>query len=136
MAGAARDAPRQRPEPPVIVAAILLVIVSVVWSWLLVRVANDLVRRDDVTLAGRSARFAGAVCVPFVGVAVYLVGNRAGIAARDAARCRPADAPIVVPVRWVTGGEAAWTVSRARRRLEDGTISRAEFDAIRAEVRS
>jgi hypothetical protein len=119
----------------VIVAALLLVIVSVVWSWLLVRVAVDLVRRDDLTPAGRTARFAGAVCVPIVGVAVYLASNRAGIAARDAARCGPADAPVAAPVRWVTGGEADWTISRARRRLEDGTISPAEFEAIRAEVR-
>jgi hypothetical protein len=120
----------------VIVAAILLVIASVVWSWLLVRVAVDLVRRDDVTFAGRIARFAGTVCVPLLGVALYIASNHAGMAARDGARCRPADAPVVVPVRWVTGGEAAWAISRARRRLEDGTISRAEFDAIRAEVRS
>ena len=64
----------------------LAVFLVAVWAWLLVVAAADLLRRPDLSIAGRAAWLVLLVGVPYGGVLLYLAREGAGLAARrDAA---------------------------------------------------
>jgi Short C-terminal domain/Phospholipase_D-nuclease N-terminal len=105
----------------------------VIWLRLLFTVFADLFRRHDVSGWGKAGWMLLTIVLPFVGVLVYLGLHGPGIAERNAEQMKAAQAQFDDYVRDVAGpskGSAA-EIAEAKRLLDSGAISQAEFDAIK-----
>jgi Short C-terminal domain len=71
------------------------------------------------------------VILPWIGVLAYLIINHTGMAERRAKETRQAQAQFDDYVRQAAGGPAS-EIEKAKQLLDNGTISQAEFDSIKA----
>ena len=73
------------------------------------------------------------VLLPWIGVLVYLIVNHDGMAERRYKEAATAQAQFDDSVRQTagSGGGAAAEIERAKKLLDSGTITQAEFDAIK-----
>jgi Phospholipase_D-nuclease N-terminal/Short C-terminal domain len=114
---------------------LLVFFLWVAWFWLLISVAGDVFRRRDIGGGKKAVWLVFMLFLPFVGVLSYLVANHDGIAERNLQRARADRAQFDDYVRSVaeTDGAAA-EIERAKRLLDDGTITQAEYEAIKAKA--
>jgi Phospholipase_D-nuclease N-terminal/Short C-terminal domain len=107
----------------------------VIWFWLLIVVFGDLFRRHDIGGGKKTLWVIALIVLPFVGVFAYLLVNSDSMAKRQAAAAQAAQGQFDNYVRSVadTGGPAA-EIDRAKKLLDSGTITQAEFDAIKAKA--
>jgi hypothetical protein len=107
----------------------------VIWFWLLIRVFGDVFRRHDISGWGKFAWSLFVIVVPLLGVLFYLIANGRAMGERDIEQAQAAQAQMDDYVRSVAadGGPAA-EIEKAQKLLESGTITQAEFDAIKAKA--
>jgi ABC-type Fe3+ transport system permease subunit len=112
--------------------SILIFMVWVIWIWMVITVLMDVFRRRDVSGWGKAAWVVFVIVVPFLGVLAYLISNHDGMADRSSKDAATSQAQFDDYVRTTagTGGPAA-EIASAKNLLDSGTISRAEFDAIK-----
>ena len=113
----------------------LVVVGWVVWLWILVRVLIDVFRRRDISGWGKAGWTLFMIVLPFVGVLCYLIVHGSDMGEREAQHVRATRAQFDDHIRSVASesGPAA-EIERARRLLQDGTITQAEFDALKAQA--
>jgi Short C-terminal domain/Phospholipase_D-nuclease N-terminal len=114
----------------------LIVIFSwVIWFWLLIVVFSDLFRRRDISGWGKAGWIIFVIVLPYIGVLVYLIAQHDGMAERSAQQAQAAQTQVDDYVRSVaaSGGSAA-EIERAKQLLDSGTITQAEFDALKAKA--
>jgi Phospholipase_D-nuclease N-terminal/Short C-terminal domain len=118
-----------------VLGTMLVFFLWVAWFWLLISVASDVFRRRDIGGGKKAVWLVFMLFLPFVGVLSYLVANHEGIAERNLERARADRAQFDGYVRSVaeTDGAAA-EIERAKRLLDDGTITQAEYEAIKAKA--
>jgi hypothetical protein len=87
---------------------------------------------------GKAAWTVLIVVLPWVGVLIYLIINHAGMAERRYREAATAQSQFDQYVRTTagSGGGAASEIAKAKQLLDDGTISQADFDAIKAKALS
>jgi uncharacterized secreted protein with C-terminal beta-propeller domain len=107
----------------------------VIWFWLLITVFVDLFRRHDASGWKKALWIVFLIVTPFLGVLVYLITNNHGMTERTVARAQAQRAQFDDYVRSVSGGSAA-EIEKAKALLDAGTITQAEFDAIKAKALS
>jgi hypothetical protein len=107
----------------------------VIWFWLLIVVFGDLFRRHDIGGGKKTLWVIALIVLPFIGVFAYLLVNSDSMAQRQAAAAQAAQGQFDNYVRSVadTGGPAA-EIDRAKKLLDSGTITQAEFEAIKAKA--
>ena len=107
----------------------------VAWFWLLISVASDIFRRRDIGGGSKALWLIFMIFVPFLGVFVYLIANHDGIAQRNLERAQADRAQLDEYVRSVsdTSG-AAGEIDRAKKLLDEGTITQTEYEAIKAKA--
>jgi Phospholipase_D-nuclease N-terminal/Short C-terminal domain len=116
---------------------ILIFFAWVLFIWLAIVVFMDLFRRDDISGWGKAAWVVFVVIVPWIGVLVYLIANHTGMYERRARESRAAQAQFDEYVRQAAGsGGSAAEIEKAKELLDTGTITQAEFDAIKAKALS
>jgi hypothetical protein len=105
----------------------------VIWVWLLFTVLVDVFRRHDISGWGKAGWTIFMIVLPYIGVLSYLIANGHGIAERRAKEASDAQAHFDGYVRNVAGdgGGAAAEIERAKKLLDSGAISQAEYDAIK-----
>jgi hypothetical protein len=105
----------------------------VIWVWILFTVLVDVFRRHDISGWGKAGWTIFMIVLPFIGVLSYLIANSHGIAERRAKEASDAQAQFDGYVRSVAGdgGGAAAEIERAKKLLDSGAISQAEYDAIK-----
>jgi hypothetical protein len=104
----------------------------VLWFWLLFTVFGDIFRRHDLSGWGKTGWLIFTICLPFLGVFVYLITQSTGMAERNLERQQGQQAQIDQYVRETAGsGGAAEEIDKAKKLLDTGTITQAEFDAIK-----
>jgi hypothetical protein len=104
----------------------------VLWFWLLFTVFADVFRRKDLSGWGKTGWLVFAIVLPFLGVFVYLITQGTGMTERNLERERAARAQVDEYVRETSaGGGAAAEIERAKKLLDSGAITQAEFDAIK-----
>jgi Short C-terminal domain/Phospholipase_D-nuclease N-terminal len=105
----------------------------VAWFWLLITVAADVFRRDDIGGGKKAVWLVFMVFLPFIGVFAYLIANNDGMTRRNQERVQAARAQMDDYVRSVAGsdGGAASEIDKAKQLLDSGAITQAEFDAIK-----
>jgi hypothetical protein len=105
----------------------------VVWIWMMVVILTDVFRRRDIGGWAKAGWTVFLIVLPFLGALVYLIAQHGGMADRAADRARGETAQFDSYVRSVaTDGGAASEIDKAKRLLDEGTITREEFDALKA----
>ena len=107
----------------------------VAWIWILVTILIDVFRRRDESGWVKALWVIFLIVLPFIGVLVYLIVNHDGMADRSAQVARTQKAEMDDYVRSVAGGGgAAGEIEKAKRLLDTGAITQAEFDQIKAKA--
>ena len=106
----------------------------VIWLVLLVRIIGDIFRSDKSGLV-KAGWILFVVVLPFLGVLLYVIANGREMNERDIQASQAAKAQLDDYVRSVApaGGSAA-EIAHAKSLLDSGTITQAEFDALKAKA--
>jgi Short C-terminal domain/Phospholipase_D-nuclease N-terminal len=107
----------------------------VAWLWIVITVFVDLFRRHDIGGWHKAAWVVFVIVLPFLGVLVYLIAQHEGMRERSMKQAETQRAEFDQYVREAAGGSAA-EIAKAKELLDAGTISQAEFDAIKAKALS
>jgi membrane protease subunit (stomatin/prohibitin family) len=84
---------------------------------------------------GQAAWVISVVVLPWIGVLAYLIFNHDGMAERGEKQNQAAQAQFDQYVREAAGkGGPASEIDTAKKLLDSGTISQAEYDAIKAKA--
>jgi hypothetical protein len=103
----------------------------IIWFWLLFSVFADIFRRHDLSGLGKTAWILFAILLPYLGVFVYLITQNVGMTERNLQRARAERDRFDDYVRDMAGGGAATEIDSAKRLLDSGAITQAEFDALK-----
>jgi Short C-terminal domain/Phospholipase_D-nuclease N-terminal len=108
----------------------------VIFIWIAITVLIDVFRRNDISGWGKAAWTIFVVILPWIGVLVYLIVNHQGMAERRYRDAATAQAQFDDYVRQTaaSGGGAAGEIERAKKLLDDGTITQEEFNSIKAKA--
>lgn len=97
--------------------------------WMFIQVFADIFHRDNLSGWGKAGWILLIFVVPFLGILIYMAvrpknteQDKRDIAAAQAYQSR------------VTGGSAVDDIAKAQELLDKGSISQAEFDAIKAKA--
>jgi hypothetical protein len=112
---------------------ILIFFAWVIWIWIAVTVLIDVFRRRDISGWGKAAWVVFVIVLPFVGVLAYLIFNNDGMADRSGQEAATTQAQFDDYVRKAAGTDGpASEIETAKKLLDSGAITPAEFDAIKA----
>jgi len=105
------------------------------WIWLAIMVFMDVFRRRDMGGFMKALWIIFVIFIPVLGVLVYLIAYHNSIAERNEKQVKAAQAAFDEQVRQAAGtGGPASEIATAQALLDAGTISQAEFDAIKAKA--
>jgi hypothetical protein len=114
---------------------ILIFFAWVAWIWIAITVLVDLFRRTDVSGMGKAAWVVFVIVLPFLGVLAYLIVNHEGMAERSSKEAEASQAQFDDYVRKTAGTDGpASEIEKAKKLLDSGVITQAEFDAIKAKA--
>jgi hypothetical protein len=114
---------------------ILIIFAWILFIWIAIVIFGDLFRRRDISGWAKAAWVFFIVILPWIGVLVYLIANHDGMAERNEKQTQAAQAQFDDYVREAAGkGGPASEIDTAKKLLDAGTISQAEFDAIKAKA--
>ena len=105
----------------------------VAWIWIAITVFVDVFRRHDIGGWRKAAWVVFVIVLPFLGVLVYLIAQHDGMRERSVKQAEAQQAAFDEYVREAAGGSAA-EIAKAKELLDAGTITQAEFDAIKAKA--
>jgi hypothetical protein len=104
----------------------------VIWFWLLFTVFIDVFRRHDIGGGKKVLWLIFVIIVPFLGVFIYILTQNDGMTQRNLDRAKAQQSQFDSYVRETAGsGGAATEIANAKQLLDQGTITQAEFDAIK-----
>ena len=107
----------------------------VIFIWIAITVLIDIFRRNDLSGWAKAAWTVFVVILPWIGVLVYLIVNHQGMTERRYKDAADQQAQFDQYVRATAGsGGPAAEIDRAKKLLDEGTITQAEFDAIKAKA--
>ncbi len=107
----------------------------VIFIWIAITVLIDVFRRDDISGWSKAAWTIFVVLIPWIGVLVYLIANHQGMAERRIKEVQTSQAQFDEYVRkTAASGGSASEIAQAKELLDKGTITQAEFDAIKAKA--
>ncbi len=114
---------------------ILIIFAWVLFIWIAIVAFIDLFRRRDISGWAKAAWVVFIVIIPWIGVLAYLIVNHDGMAERSEKQSQAAQAQFDEYVRQAAGkGGPASEIETAKKLLDSGTITQAEFDAIKAKA--
>ena len=107
----------------------------VIWFWLLIVVFSDLFRRRDISGWGKAAWIIFVIVLPYLGVLVYLIAQHQGMADRQVEQAQAAQSQFDDYVKGVAASSGpAGEIEKAKQLLDNGAITQAEFDSIKAKA--
>jgi Short C-terminal domain/Phospholipase_D-nuclease N-terminal len=109
---------------------IIVVFAWVAWIWIAITCFIDIFRRHDIGGWHKAAWVVFIIVIPFLGVLVYLITQHDGMRDRTLEQAKGQQAAMDQYVRDTAGGSAT-EIAKAKELLDAGTISQAEFDAIK-----
>jgi phospholipase D-like protein/putative oligomerization/nucleic acid binding protein len=115
--------------------SMLIFFAWVIFIWIAITVLIDVFRRHDISGWGKAAWTILVVLFPWIGVLIYLIVNHQGMAERRYRDAADQQAQFDSYVRATAGsGGAASEIERAKKLLDQGAITQAEFDSIKAKA--
>jgi len=116
-----------------VLGSILVFVGFIMWFWLAAMCFGDIFRRRDIGGFAKAVWIVLIIFLPLLGVLIYLIVYHGGIAERTARSAEAAQAAFDQHVRDAAGkGGPATEIDTARKLLEAGTITEAEFEAVKA----
>jgi hypothetical protein len=107
----------------------------IIWFWLLITVFADIFRRHDIGGGGKTLWIIFTILTPFLGVFVYLISQGKGMAERNMKSMQAAQAQQADYIKSVaSSGGAADEIEKAKKLLDSGAITQAEYDSIKAKA--
>ena len=106
----------------------------VAWIWILILVLSDVFGRDDLSGWGKAGWTLFVVVLPFLGVLIYLIAHGSNMGER---RMHRFDAEYEARHGGrapAAGDDAASQIADAKRLLDSGAITQAEFDQLKAKA--
>ena len=117
--------------------SLIVIFFMVAFFMILFHVVVDIFRRDDASGGKKALWILFVIFLPFLGILVYLIANSSGMAERNVREARQSQEQFDTYVKSVAGSEgAAHQIAKAKELLDQGTISQAEFEAIKAKALS
>ena len=114
---------------------ILIIFAWILFIWVAIVVFTDLFRRRDISGWGKAAWVILVVFLPWIGVLAYLITQHDGMTERSQKETQAAQAQFDDYVRQAAGKSGpAGEIDTAKKLLDSGTITQAEFDAIKAKA--
>jgi hypothetical protein len=115
--------------------SMLIFFAWVIFLWIAITVLIDVFRRHDLSGWGKAGWTILVVLIPWVGVLIYLIVNHQGMAERRYQDAAASQAQFDDYVRTAAGSSgAAGEIEKAKKLLDDGAITQAEFDSIKAKA--
>jgi len=115
--------------------SMLIFFAWVIFIWIAITVLIDVFRRHDISGWAKAAWVVLVVLFPWIGVLIYLIVNHSGMAERRYRDAASQQAQFDEYVRTTAGsGGAAAEIEKAKKLLDDGAITQAEFDSIKAKA--
>src|SRR3954468_19824701 len=105
-----------------------------IWIMILFKVFGDLFRRRDIGGGMKTVWFIFVILLPFLGVFIYLIAEGHKMADRDMEQLQAAQVQQDAYIKSVAGSSAADQIAQAKSLLDSGTITQAEFDAMKAKA--
>ncbi len=105
----------------------------VIWIWIVITVLMDVFRRHDIGGWAKAAWMIFVVILPWLGVLIYLIAEHDGMRERGMKEAQAQQQAFDERVRDAAGGSVG-EIAKAKELLDSGTISQAEFDAIKAKA--
>jgi hypothetical protein len=102
----------------------------VIWIWVVITVLIDVFRRDDISGWVKAIWVVFVVILPWLGVLIYLIVEHKGMQERSVRQAQEQQQAFDSYVREAAGGSAS-EIAKAKELLDAGTITQAEFDAIK-----
>jgi hypothetical protein len=114
--------------------SMLIFFAWVIFIWIAITVLIDVFRRHDISGWGKAGWTILIVILPWIGVLIYLIANHDGMAERRTRDVAQQQQQFDDYVRKTagSGGGAAAEIEKAKGLLDAGTITQAEFDALKA----
>ena len=109
----------------------------VIWIWMMIIILTDVFRRQDIGGLHKALWIVFLIVLPFLGVLIYLIAESKGMAERRTQEAQDAQAQFDSYVQNVAAkddGGAAAQIEKAKGLLDSGTISQAEFDALKTKA--
>jgi hypothetical protein len=106
----------------------------VAWIWILILVLSDVFGRDDLSGWGKAGWTLFVVVLPFLGVLIYLIAHGSELGERRVRRFDAQYAALHRGEAGAGGGTAAGQIADAKRLLDSGAITQAEFDQLKAKA--
>ncbi len=103
----------------------------VTWFWLLITCFADVFRRHDASGGKKVLWLIFLICVPFIGVFVYMIANHEGMTERNIQKAQAQQQQFDSYVKQTAGGGSAAEIEKAKGLLDSGAISQAEYDQIK-----
>jgi hypothetical protein len=106
----------------------------VIWFWLLITVFADIFRRHDISGWVKTIWIVFVIILPFIGVFAYLISQHEGMTERSTKQAEAQQQATDAYIRSVagSGGGAASEIEKAKKLLDSGAITQAEYDSIKA----
>ena len=108
----------------------IIFFVWVMWFWLLIVIFRDIFRRHDIGGGSKTLWLIFVIVLPFLGVFIYLITQNDGINQRNLKEMDAQKAQFDSAVRDAGGGAAA-EIDKAKKLLDSGAITQAEFDTLK-----
>jgi hypothetical protein len=102
----------------------------IIYIWVAITVLIDVFRRHDIGGWSKAFWVVFVIVLPFLGILVYLISNHDGMRDRSVKEVKAQQEAFDQYVRDAAGGSAG-EIAKAKELLDAGTISQAEFDAIK-----
>ena len=114
--------------------SMLIFFAFVIWIWLLITVFIDIFRRRDAGGFAKALWIIVVIALPYLGVLVYLIVEHNGMAERSEKQVQSMQAQQEAYIKSVAGSTPADQIAQAKTLLDSGSITQAEFDAIKAKA--
>jgi hypothetical protein len=115
-----------------------IIFIWVAWFWLLISIGVDIFRRNDISGGLKALWLLFIIFLPFLGVLIYLVTQNDSMAERAAEHANRQRQAMDDYIRTTAagGGGAVTEIEKAKALLDNGAITQAEFDSIKAKALS
>jgi hypothetical protein len=121
-----------------IIGILLWSFVFVAYLMVFFMIITDLFRDQELSGWWKAVWIIALIFVPFLTALVYLIARGGGMAQRQAAAARAAQSQTDAYIQQVAGGKSgkspAESIADAKNLLDDGTITAAEFDHLKAKA--
>jgi hypothetical protein len=107
----------------------------VIWIWIVITVLMDVFRRHDIGGFAKALWVIFVIILPWLGVLIYLIAEHDGMRQRAVKQASAERQQFDEYVRDAAGGGgSAADIAKAKELLDAGTITPAEFEALKAKA--